>query len=767
MAQATLTIVGSYFGGPIGAAIGSAIGSLIDNQLFPVKSEGPRLTDLSITTSSYGDYIPLLYGPQNRLAGKLMWTTGLQEHVSQRREGGKGGPSQEITEYTYTMSGAWLICAGEEEPGDGGEIDSVRKILMNGKLVYDADASPAVTDWGLWSSITIYPGNFTQTPDPTIEAEEGAGNAPAYLGLAYVVIADLQLADFGNTQPNIEFFVRKKGEQTLSSMVLDICTRAGLPQNFVSTSPLQDRTVEGMAIGNNSTAVAVIKQLGMAFDFDTAEESGSLRFVNRNSAPHGYIPFEGLAGHEANADRPEAIRWTRSPATDQPRQASVTYPDVDRDLQAGSQLAVRGSGSSQQNLDQELAISMDADLAISVADRMLWEAVNASQTAEADTDDRFIWVQAGRKYLFETVGGWEAYRVLEKTRGADGVIRLGLARDRNALYIPSSTGAVVPVPEQEVALPGETTLILLDAPMLQDTDDDTGFYWGVTGESSGWRGAYVDRSSDSGTSWAVMGSTGRRTAMGELETAMPSGSPAVWDRASTLRVRLVDPDAVLESRSELEVLNGFNAAWIGDWDGLDGEIIQFQNATQISDDLWEIDTFLRGRLGTEHAIGNSEIGHAFVPLNLGDLQRDDYGSSDWQKSRLYRAVSLLTEAGDADIQSFTSFGESKAPLSPVLASGSRDGSGDVLISWIRRSRFRSPGLGGGPLPIGEFQEEYELEIYDGATLVRTVTGLSSPEYDYTSALQTADGLTPGDPVDIVIYQVSDVRGRGRPGTFTV
>ena len=247
---------------------------------------------------------------------------------------------------------------------------------------------------------------------------------------------------------------------------------------------------------------------------------------------------------------------------------------------------------------------------------------------------------------------------------------------------------------------------------------------------------------------------------------MPSASAATWDRGSTLRVRLVDASDSLESKTELEVLNGANAAWIGDWDGKDGEIIQFADVTQISDDLWELSTFLRGRKGTEHAIGTSAIGHAFVPLNVGTLQRDDFGAGDWYKERLYRGVSLLTDADDADVVAFSNGGESKAPLSPVLATGTRDGSGDVFIEWVRRSRLQQAGLGNGPLPLGEESELYDLEIYDGPTLVRTEQ-VTLPEFDYTAGMQTADGLTPGDPVSIVIYQISGVRGRGRPGTFTV
>ena len=50
-------------------------------------------------------------------------------------------------------------------------------------------------------------------PDPLIEAEQGAGRAPAWRGLAYVVFERLPLDDFGNRIPMLQFeVVRAVGE---------------------------------------------------------------------------------------------------------------------------------------------------------------------------------------------------------------------------------------------------------------------------------------------------------------------------------------------------------------------------------------------------------------------------------------------------------------------------------------------------------------------------------------------------------------------------
>lgn len=63
MATLVLTAVGTALGGPLGGALGAILGQSADALLFAPKArQGPRLTDLKVQTSSYGDAIPRLYG---------------------------------------------------------------------------------------------------------------------------------------------------------------------------------------------------------------------------------------------------------------------------------------------------------------------------------------------------------------------------------------------------------------------------------------------------------------------------------------------------------------------------------------------------------------------------------------------------------------------------------------------------------------------------------------------------------------------------------
>lgn len=756
MASLVLGIVGTVVGGPIGGFIGSTIGSLIDNQLFPQKQQGPRLTDLSVQTSTYGNAIPFMVGPENRAAGNVIWSSGLIETVHKKKsKGGKGGPSVEQTTYTYSASFAVALCDCSKR----GPIVGIEKIWANKKIVYDATGSTTPDNAGLWASLAVYLGDFTQTPDPTIEAKLGVGNVPGYRGTAYIVFNNFQLADYGNRLPTIEILVRADDDMSFSGALYKIITICGFDPNTVSVGQVPG-SLRGFMIGNQSSGTGAIQPLALVGDFDTAQVGGGLRFKPREYAASASVELDELGGHQDGQDRPPPLKWTRSPETSLPREASVTFPDPGRDYQVSTQTARRQTGSSQNNLSQQVAIVMDTDTGRKTADRMLWEAWTSRATSEGATTDHLRGMEPGKSYCVLTPAGMESLSLKSKRRGANGVIELELARDRAAVYQSTASGIAAPVPIQVVNVPGPSTIMLLDIPILDDADDDTGFYYLVDGQSTGFRGANVVRSEDGGLTYDQVEPVGYEAQLGTID-ALGDGVTATFDNVNVVRVTLDDSRDQLESVTELDVLNGKNLCWIGGADGEDGELLQFTTATLVSAGVYDISGLLRGRFGTEYATGTHAPGERFVFLEVGPINRADYTASDWNKVRDYKAVSLLTAEVDATAVAFTNTGEGKRPISPVHITGDNS-TGDLVVTWMRRSRYRAPGLGGGPLALGEVALAFEIDVYDGATFKRTLTSATT-SVTYDAASQAADGFAPGDIATLEVYQMSDTRGRGRPG----
>ena len=771
MAVLALGFAGQAIGGAIGGSIlgvssaaiggfiGSTIGGMVDNLLFPQKQTGPRLEDLTVTASTYGKPIPLLFGPENRIAGNVIWSTGLIETKKKTKQGGKGAPSVQVTEYSYRASVAVLLGAGQ--------MNRLRKIWANNKLIYDVDQPPDIEP-GLYSAIRFYPGSFTQNPDPTIEAVVGVGQTPAYRGSAYVVIADLQLADYGNRIPNLEFLVEAHATITAGEIVREVVERCGLDINLVATGSLTD-DVRGFAIGQASSGVGALQPLALAFDFDVAEVGGALRCVKRGASVLGVILLEQLGGHDGTAEAPDdPIRWTRTQVTALPREATITFPDPDRDWQPNAQSARRSQGSADSNLASEIAVVLDVDAGRQLADRMLWEAWTGIQSAAAQTDDRWISIEPGRTYLFETPAGLEPLRIIRKTRGWNGVIDLALKRDRDDVYRSNAQGAPAPAPPNPISLPGLSELILLDIPLLLDADEgkSAGFYWGVVGSGPGWRGADFLRGLESSGPFENIAPQGRELTAGEADAELeePVGdfdSAVDWDMANVLRVTLRRPDMTLESLTDDEVLAGGNAAYLGPADdGSAGEIIQFADADLVAPGVYDLSRLRRGQRGTEFAWNDHAAGDLFVLLEPGALQRSEFGVADLELERAYKAVSLLTLEADADAVLFTNTGVGLRPYSPVdLVADALGTGGDIELTWTRRSRIGWPVI--DPPPLAEESEAYTLRIMNpaGTVVVRQVA-LSAPEFTYTAAMQIADFGAPVSSLRWRVAQVSAVVGDG-------
>lgn len=209
--QAILSIggaaIGWVIGGPAGAAWGFQLGSLGGQAFFPTDLgtvRGPRLDDLRVMSSAIGSPIPIVYGTY-AIAGNVIWSSGLIETVTKDKVGGKGGPTQTVKTYSYSVDFALGICEGE--------INGVRRIWADADLIYDISVQDdtesdeeyaerlAASDQ-LAAQMVVYTGSESQLADPTIEGYEGVGSVPAYRGLAYLVVTGFQLEKFGNRIPN-------------------------------------------------------------------------------------------------------------------------------------------------------------------------------------------------------------------------------------------------------------------------------------------------------------------------------------------------------------------------------------------------------------------------------------------------------------------------------------------------------------------------------------------------------------------------------------
>ncbi len=197
------TIVG-LSGAVIGRAVGATIGRAIDQRLMGAGSEAVevgRIDRFRLMGASEGDATTQMWG-RTRLAGQVIWATRFLESAT-TSGGGKGAPRPKTTQYSYSVSLAIALCEGE--------ISRIGRIWADG-----VEIAPESVN------LRVYAGREDQLPDPKIAAVEGDDHAPAYRGIAYVVMEDLALSAYGNRVPQFTFEVVRRAQGGQSDTITDL-----------------------------------------------------------------------------------------------------------------------------------------------------------------------------------------------------------------------------------------------------------------------------------------------------------------------------------------------------------------------------------------------------------------------------------------------------------------------------------------------------------------------------------------------------------------
>lgn len=274
-----------------------------------------------------------------------------------------------------------------------------------------------------------------------------------------------------------------------------------------------------------------------------------------------------------------------------------------------------------------------------------------------------------------------------------------------------------------------------------------------------WTGAQLYKSTDASTYEAVL-STTSGAIIGVAQDALGDFDGGnVFDYENTVTISL-QTTGELVSYTQLQVLNGAGAFLLGAhgrW-----EVVQYKTATLISPGVYTLSGLLRGRRGTEWAQGLHVNGDKFVLANVATWQRPNPGTAEIGLTRYFKAVTFRDTLSNTTAQTLTNQAVGLKPYAPVHLTGERDGSNNLTINWFRRTRIGGEWRDYVDVQVGEATLAFDVEVWnsDYSTLIRTISGVNNVTTDYTAADQTTDGLTPGDPVYLRIYQISAIVGRG-------
>lgn len=669
MATLVLTAVGSAFGGPIGGAIGSLIGQQIDSRIFgPGGREGPRLRELAISTSSYGQPIPRQFG-RMRVPGTIIWSTALIESKHKERSR-KGQPSTTI--YSYSASFAVAISSTP--------IARVGRIWADGNLLRGVQ-----DDLKVGGSLRVYRGFGDDPVDLLIAAAKGA-QAPAFRDCAYVVFENLELGDFGNRIPALSFEVFADGGDESVSLAQLVPT-AALPYGMEPLAYARGFADEG---GSLASTLATIDQV---IPLVCTSGSDGLAIAPRKSAEDEVLTLpDQLAAEDRGQDDTGQKQRAGIPAR---TPSALRYYDEGRDYQTGVQ---RSSGVPAAG--RELMIDLPATLTAMGARQLANDSANRTRWQHetvtwriGELDPRII---PGTIVRLPDMPGqwllrsWEWFDrgvalELERLAPTAGTLRTTDPGENLAppdLVVPATRLAAIELPSDASANPA--------APLI---------FAAASAENSAWRGAALF--AVQGSALADLGSTGRRRAiLGALIEPLASSTAILLEHRSEAVIDLVADDLDLSDTDVVGLSAGANRMMIG------SELLQFLHAQPLGAARWRLSGLLRGRGGTEPA---AFAGHpALTPVVMIDdtlVALDPVLVPPLAGSRI--AV-IGTGDSDAVMADLANPGLSRRPPCPVHARARSEADGTIVYRWTRRARGQWRWQDSVEVPLVEEREAYTV-----------------------------------------------------------
>lgn len=549
---------------------------------------------------------------------------------------------------------------------------------------------------------------------------------------------------------------------TLADVVTEICASVNLTSSDIDVSGLTNShaVVRGFSVQQMTTPRQMIQTLEEVYFFDSYQSQGSLKFTMRIDPGPTNVSLDDLVTESSNAG---GYSLTRARETDLPFSAKVTYINEANNFQVSTLQTVRQNVSSEVELDGDYTIVMPGEQAKSVANIHVMEPWVMRTTGTFKLPPSKFFIDPGDVISMTVKGRDNTLRVGDVKTGESREISVA-SFDRE-IYKPDPYQDS-DAPLSNVSFYGSTVVEFLDLPV---NTEDRERKWAprVAAYQNPWPGSVNIYQDDNNSGWDLNTVALDTAVIGELTSPLSSGALSVWDYANDVDVKVYSNDQILGT-SELAVLNGVNIACVQNADG-GWEVFQFQNATLTGTREYTLSKLLRGQGGTEGEMRDPVAAGARVVF----LSQSNLYTLDISLDTIFSDIDFRYGPGTVAVtddryqtETVTVGAVGLRPFSPVHLAGTLSG-GDWSLTWIRRTRFGGDSWSPASVPLNEESEEYELEIMDGATVVRTVQGLTSPAFTYTAAMQTADFGSGQSTVTFRVYQMSVIYGRGSVAEGTV
>ncbi len=548
----------------------------------------------------------------------------------------------------------------------------------------------------------------------------------------------------------------KLGASHVAAAVEQIAYRAGLTNAQIDTSSLQ-MLLDGFVISSRVTARAALQQLMDAYFFTLKESDQGLIALIRDASVDASVNAADCLPQKAG-DQIVPYVLSRQEDVVLPQRQEVHFLNRLQRYETNVQAAERSTRDATDTVSLKLSLVLAETHARSIAETKLSDQWAERSSLSLQLPMKFAALEAGdvltlidgnithrirvRRVQIGRPGAVHVKGVIDAAEGWDGYI---------APTVGSADNLVLPSPK--------TRLEILDIPALpSDSQDVLKLRFVACGIAEGWKGATLVRVMSSGDDEQLLSMDAAAT-IGSAVNVLGTGISEVFDEINSVDVALLGT-ATLANATERSVLDGANVAVLGN------EVIQFKNATQLGANLYRLSGLLRGRLGTESAIAGHIVGERFVLLD--DAVRSlAIPVSNIGQNWTIRAVSFGDAFSVGIDSTFAIQGECLKPLTVVHAKAIKDTtSGDITLSWVRRTRIDGGLRDYVDVPLMEQSELYDVVVMNGTSPVRNWQ-LNVPSVVYSAANQTTDFGAAPSSLTVKITQRSGLIGPGKTLTTTV
>ncbi len=516
--------------------------------------------------------------------------------------------------------------------------------------------------------------------------------------------------------------------------------------------PKIDGFVDGYVLDRPMSPRDAIDPLAALFGFDAVTGGGRLTFVGRRRLPAHTVTLDDLViGKE-----PSLVTLTRAQESDLPNEIALTFADSENNFQMARVTSRRLEGRSARQSEAQAAVMTHRANAQMLADIWLQNLWAGRETAEFTLRPGLILLEPGDVVKLDAGGDGRLFQI---RRIVDGAARRVSARaiDRR---VDDPTPPLLTTPVfASPKIRGPAHVVTLDLALVRETPALS--YIAAFAEP--WPGALAVYKIANGQWSEPLTTLTKRAMIGETLDVLAAGPVGRFDNGSSVTIRFgagelvsVSDAAALAGRS-LMAIQGAEGEW---------EIFAFTRAELIGTSTYRLSRLVRGLGGASHLAARETPAGAIAVL-LDDALRplatsveeigapQDYaiGPADlFFDDPLY--VRLRASATNLSLR----------PYAPTHARARRRSQG-VEISFIRQARIHGDAWDIAETPLDETTSSFEIEFATpaGRRLLASATTL----FIYPAAQEIADFGATQSQLNVSIYQLSEIAGRGFPFSLTL